>query len=117
MTASASAETGQAASSCRAACKAFDAIVAARPEVTHDRLAAAVRLIVSMRNALVNERRSGRFDSGRQELLDRVNAILSLATSAEFPLAGVRWERIVAIRQAMHDLAPRCGSDGDPSAA
>jgi hypothetical protein len=102
----------QAASSCSAACAAFDAIVGRRPDVTHESLAAAVRLIVALRDSLVDERRSGRFDPGRQELLDRVNAVLSLAASAEFPLAGVRWERILAIRKEMHALLQRCRGHG-----
>jgi len=89
---------------CRDACDSFDRIIEDRPHMSHERLSGAVQRIIELRDALIAERRSGEPGQTAGGLLTRVNSILSLAGSAEFPLVGVRWERIVAVRKALHAL-------------
>ena len=91
--------------SCRKAREAFEQVVDDRPHLTPEKLTTAVRHVIEFRDALIAERRAGVFDARRQSLLDRTNSLLSLSTSAEFPLVGVRWERITAVRDAVNALA------------
>ena len=102
-------------SCCHEACKAFDAILRDRPDITHERLASAIHQIIVFRDALIGERRADRTDNRTDALLPAVNSILSLAASAEFPLVGVRWDRIVAIRAALaeFDRELSTGESGD----
>jgi len=91
--------------SCRKAHEAFERVIDDRPHLTPEKLTAAVRHVIEFRDTLIAERRSGEFGARRQTLLDRTNSLLSLSTSAEFPLTGVRWERITAVRDALKALA------------
>lgn len=91
-------------SRCRKAAKAFDMIVEDKPQTTHERLAGAVQCIVRLRDALIAARRADASAQGNDKFLVSVNSILSLASSAEFPLVGIRWERVIAIRDALHVL-------------
>ena len=88
---------------CRAACEAFTRIVDDKPEITHQTLAAAVRHIIQLRDALIVERRTTPSRQADEDLL-RVNSVLSLASGAEFPLVGIRWERIIALRNALREM-------------
>lgn len=92
----------------RDAREAFDEIIEVRPVVTHESLAVAIQRIIRLRDALIAERRS---EAPRRDgLLQTVNSILSLASSAQFPLVGVRWERIVAIREALKEMEQECAA-------
>jgi hypothetical protein len=65
----------------------------------------AVRALVRMRNRLIELRRS---DSGSRQVearLGRSNAILSVVTGGEYPLVGVRRQRVVEARDALAELA------------
>lgn len=91
---------------CRMAREDFERIVETRPGIDQEAITRAVGKIIRLRDALISERRRvPEFPAAREELLQQVNAILSLTVSAEFPLVGVRWERIVAVRDALRELA------------
>jgi hypothetical protein len=84
---------------------AFERLIEKAQEVEHEELAIATRCIVRLRDAMVADRRQGDDWNGRQqETLDRVNSMLSVAISAEFPLVGVRWERLCMLRDALREL-------------
>ena len=73
-----------------------------------------MRHIIALRDAFIAERRDGNLGPRRQKLLDRTNSILSLSASSEFPLVGVRWERITAVRDALQKLTDEeCDSRGE----
>jgi len=86
----------------RAAAHAYKGLVDRGEPLTHDRLAAAVRCVVGLRDALVEGRRRG---LDVEEDLRRVNSILSLAVSAEFPIVGIRHERVAATFNSLSRLA------------
>jgi hypothetical protein len=96
---------GNAEGCCHAAKEAFEDIIDNRPLLDDERLTKAIGKVIRLRDALIAERRRGNFPAARETLLQRVNAILSLTVSAEFPLVGVRWERIVGVRDALRALA------------
>ncbi|WP_152527961.1 hypothetical protein [Lutibaculum baratangense] len=77
-------------------------------EISHAELAGAVRCIVAYRDGLIAARRAGRCT---REELDRVNALLSLAHGAEYPLIGFHRHRI---EQARDEIA-RMLADGAAS--
>lgn len=66
-------------------------------------LVEASRRLVALRDLLIAERRDGVPDPERR--LDRLNAILSLVAAAEYPLDGVRRERIETARRELAKIA------------
>ena len=80
-----------------AALAALDHALAERPDKVHGDLAAAVRCLVALRQALTEEARRG-----VGSYLDRCNGILSMVIGGEYPLEGVRRERM---KQARDHLA------------
>ncbi|WP_366552705.1 hypothetical protein [Aquibaculum sediminis] len=71
------------------------------PEEAYDRIAEAVRCVIRLRDQLIAEERRGGSDS---ECLAQVNSLLSLAASAEYPLVGLRWERVCMVRDELRQL-------------
>jgi hypothetical protein len=65
-------------------------------------LVEASRRLVALRNMLIAQRRRGKLDPAHR--LDRLNAIMSLVIAAEYPLEGVRRERIATARQELAAL-------------
>ncbi|HRO60424.1 MAG TPA: hypothetical protein PK177_14865 [Burkholderiaceae bacterium] len=87
----------------RASLDAFEHAIEKAQDLEHEDLARAVRHLVDLRDALICSRRQG-WPFGAQQHLDCVNALMSLASSAEFPMAGVRWRRLCSLRDALKDL-------------
>ncbi len=84
-----------------AAAERLDAALAAGPDVRHEDLAAAVAAIAALRNGIAARARAGGAD---RDLLDRANALLSLAYGAEAPLAGLHLERAERARDGLRSL-------------
>jgi hypothetical protein len=91
----------------KAAADAYAPLAERREDITHDALAGAVRCVIRLRDALIAGRRRG---LELDEILRRVNSMLSLAASAEFPIVGVRHERIVATCRSLTLLAAELGT-------
>ena len=83
---------------CRAAVAALDRALDDRPGKVYHDLADAVRCLVQLRNELTARRREG--EPG--DRLQRCNAILSMVVGGEYPLAGLRRDRM---RKARDELA------------
>ena len=86
---------------CAEAIDRLDAALAAGPEVGHESVAEAVRAVIELRNHLAAELRGGTVSRG---VLDRVNAITSLAYGSEFPLMGVHLRRMEQTRDHLREL-------------
>jgi hypothetical protein len=86
-----------------AALAALDRALDDRPDKIYGDLANAVRCLVRLRDELIAERRrsGGAAGDGR---LERVNAILSVVSGGEYPLEGVRRERIEQAREELTRL-------------
>jgi hypothetical protein len=82
------------------AVEAWDAALADKPHASHAKITDATRAIVRLRDALIARRRNG---GDADEALGRVNAVLSAADGAQFPIIGVRWERIETTRDALKE--------------
>jgi len=85
-----------------AALAALDHALADRPDKIYGDLANAVRALVRLRDELIAERRDGRHAGAAR--LERVNAILSVVSGGEYPLEGVRRERIEQAREELAGL-------------
>jgi hypothetical protein len=77
---------------------ALDRALADRPDRLHDDLVEAVRRAAALRDQLIAQRHRG---GAAGERLARVNAALSLIVGGEYPLVGVRLERIEQARKAL----------------
>jgi hypothetical protein len=85
---------------CRAAVAALDRALQDRPDKIYDDLAEAVRCLVRLRNELITEQRA----TARRDRLDRCNAVLSMVIGGEYPLAGVRRDRVQKARDELASL-------------
>ena len=81
---------------------ALDKALSDRPKAVYNDLIAAVRCLVALRDRLIAEYRSGDPDAGKR--LQRMNAVFSLVVAAEYPLEGVRRERIETARRELASL-------------
>jgi hypothetical protein len=82
---------------------AMDRALRDRPDVVYDDLVEATRRLVDLRDKLIAERRESA-DAAAPERLRRLNAILSVVVAAEYPLAGIRRERIEMARRELASL-------------
>ncbi|MGE0258120.1 MAG: hypothetical protein AB7H71_09235 [Alphaproteobacteria bacterium] len=84
-----------------AAIAAVDRALREDAELVYDDLTDAVRHIVRLRDGLIVEARRG---GAIGDCLGRVNAILSQIVGAEYPLEGIRRERIEKVRELLEAL-------------
>ena len=89
----------------RTALRVLDRVLEESPERMTGELPEAVRALVRLRDRLIELRRADRGSRDLQERLERTNAILSVVTGGEYPLVGVRRQRIVEARDALRQLA------------
>lgn len=73
-------------------------------------LAEPAQMLAQVRNAVIA---AGRADAGGgpPDLLQRLNQFASVMASLEYPLGGVHWPRIAALRKALGALIAEMGSD------
>jgi hypothetical protein len=89
----------------QAALSVLDRVLQEPPERMAGDLPEAVRGLVCVRDWLIARRRAEPGDGDVKERLDRTNAILSVVTGGEYPLVGIRRQRIVEARDALRQLA------------
>jgi len=82
---------------CRDGLQALDAALDPARPPEHDVLARATRCIAGYRDYLIERTRDG--DAHACGLLAQTNALLSEIVAAEFPLVGVRRDRIQQARE------------------
>jgi hypothetical protein len=82
---------------CRAAVAALDRALDDRPDKIHHDLAEVVRCLVQLRTELTARRREG--ETG--DRLERCNAVLSMVIGGEYPLAGIRRDRMQKARDQL----------------
>jgi hypothetical protein len=80
---------------------AMDRALRDQPDVVYEDLVEAVRALVRLRDTLICEKRRGGTVADR---LDRLNATLSLVVAAEYPLEGVRRQRVEAARRELASI-------------
>ncbi len=68
---------------------------------SHADLARAIRCVITVRNRLIEDRRSG-LDVDHE--LNQVNSLLSLGHGAEFPLVGFHRDRIEKVCRGIGNL-------------
>jgi hypothetical protein len=84
---------------CRAAIAAIDRALEDRPDKVYHDLADVVRALVQLRDHLIAKQ-----EGANIERLERCNAVLSLVIGAEYPLEGVRRDRIQQARDQLTSL-------------
>ena len=85
---------------CRAAVAALDRALDDRPDMIYHDLAEVVRCRVQLRAELTARRSEGESGGG----LERCNAILSMVIGGEYPLAGLRRDRLHKARDELASL-------------
>ena len=89
----------------REALRILDQLMDEKPrEEVHQRMSEVVRLLVRWRDDLIARRRSGEDGPELREGLDRVNGVVSFAFGAQFPVVGVKWERIERTRDSLREV-------------
>jgi hypothetical protein len=99
------ARPGELREPCRTAVAVLDRVLQEPPEQMSGDLPEALRCVVRLRDRLIGQRRTEPGSTKVQQRLDRTNAILSVVTGGEYPLVGVRRQRIVEARDALAALA------------
>ena len=89
---------------CQAALRVLDRVLDEPPDRMTGDLPEAVRGIVCVRDWLIERRRRDPDAAEVKERLERTNSILSVVTGGEYPLVGIRRQRIVEARDALRQL-------------
>lgn len=64
----------------------------------------AMHAVVQVRNRVTEEvRASGA--AGKSPHLDRINSVISMMSSVEYPLAGIHWPRIREVHDTLREIA------------
>jgi hypothetical protein len=90
---------------CRKALEVLDRVLEEPAATMTGDLPEAVRALVRLRNRLIGLLDSAGGAEPVREKLDRANAILSVVTGGEYPMVGVRRERLAHAREALGRLA------------
>ena len=85
---------------CRAAVAALDRALDDRPDQIYHDFAEVLRCLVQLRTELTARRRGG--EPG--DRMERCNAILSMVIGGEYPLAGLRRDRLQKARDELASL-------------
>ena len=88
----------------REALARLDHLLREHPAQVAAELTDAVRGVVALRDEMIERRDRAGPEPGVDNRLERVNAILSMLIGNEFPLIGVRWQRIERARNALQDI-------------
>jgi hypothetical protein len=96
---------------CRDAVAALDHALRDRPDRIYDDLVRAVRCVVQFRDALIEALDDTEAPPALADRLVRANAILSVLVGGEYPLAGLREDRIRNARDALRALLDETGRD------
>lgn len=91
------------------ALEAIDAVLRAGADVEHAAIQAATNAVIAMRDRAIAGHRAGMVS---RDLLDRANALVSLAYGAEFPLSGLHLHRLERTRDGVRLLGE--ARDGSP---
>lgn len=84
----------------RSALDVLDGLVRDRPRDPFPLLSQTVRYLSTVRDGLIRQSRDPRTVVEAQRLAG-LNAVVSVAVGAQFPVAGVKWDRIQATRDAL----------------
>lgn len=90
---------------CREAMAKLDYLLRNHPAETADELTDAVRCAVDLRDKMIERRRvQGAQNDAQNRRLRQVNSIISAIVAGEFPLMGIRWQRIEGARDLLKQV-------------
>ena len=90
---------------CREAVARLDYLLRNHPAETADELTDAVRCAVDLRDKMIERRRAqGAPNDAQNRRLRQVNSIISAIVAGEFPLMGIRWQRIEGARDLLKQV-------------
>jgi hypothetical protein len=95
--------SGEVCGLCRDVVGKLDHLLRNHPAETAEELTEAVRCTVALRDRMI-ERRRGDCDAGRNARLRQMNAVISAIVAGEFPLMGIRWQRIEGARDLLKKI-------------
>lgn len=83
------------------ALQALETVLDKRPGEHMAEISEAVRRLIRVRDRLIDMRRTEGLSPEGKEHLCHINAMLSVVASLEYPLAGLRWQRIALVRDGL----------------
>ena len=90
---------------CREAIGKLDYLLRNHPAETADELTQAVRSTVDLRDRMIEHRHAqGAQNDAQNRRLREVNSIISAIVAGEFPLIGIRWQRIESARDLLQQV-------------
>jgi hypothetical protein len=89
---------------CRDAVAKLDHVLRSHPAEIAQELTDAVRCVVMLRDNMIERRDRGGRSPERDRRLGQVNAVISAIVAGEFPLMGVRWQRIEGARDLLRRI-------------
>lgn len=69
-----------------------------------EKMSEALRHMVLARNRLIGARRTGNLSAEGSAVLDRLNAVISVATGITYPTSGTRWSTVEEVRDALAEM-------------
>lgn len=85
----------------------LDRMVAERPADHFQPMSEAVRKLIEMRNGLIAHHRADGGGKPPEGSLSDLNAMISVAIGAQYPIVGIKRERIEQTRDALRDWINR----------
>lgn len=86
------------------ALSAIETVLEERPGKHLEEISQAVCCLVQVRNRLIDVKRAQGLSPEASEHLCQINAMLSVVASLEYPLAGLRWQRVEMVRNGLSQM-------------
>lgn len=95
----------------REALNLLERLAAERPSDHFQPMSDAVRKLIALRDELITRHRAGgaTFADPR---LQQLNAVISVAIGAQFPMVGIKWDRVEQTRDALQGWLRRHAESG-----
>lgn len=83
------------------ALQALETVLDERPGEHVAEISEAVRCLIKARDRLIDVRRTEGLSMEGKDHLCQINAMLSVVASLEYPLAGLRWQRLKLVHDGL----------------
>lgn len=86
------------------ALKSIETVLDERPGEHLKEISQAMRSLIRIRDRLIDFDRERGLSANAVEHLRQINAMISVVASLEYPLAGLRWQRVELVRDGLAQM-------------